>query len=376
MPEMISSPVPALVDEQFLAYAGGDILSKTLLSFCAIMLVAKLFDVVSDSATRPSKGHVAVRAALALLVPFTIICASTYAQTMPYEYRAYGDGTYEIGKSLPAGTYLLSAGPTGGTVKIEGQEGETDDKWASGYYGVTVYDGDRLTIGGCSATNHTADIAYDTTAARQCVAAGSAFLVGGSDLAPGSYEMVASDSGACYEVRDGFLEAGKPLSPTELDGVAYADIHFGDVLYLRNVTARLFSPAFSAKRPAADGEEQKEQGAKDDAKDGDKDGDAQTQGDGQQSADAKDATEATDGDAQTQGEQPEAPQQAEGADTATDTNGDGKTTVQDLIDRIDATTWTRGSYVPMPEKPEGGQQPEAPKSLTEMLSHAATDASV
>lgn len=285
----ITSPFLTMFDREFLAYAGTDILARSLVAFGVIWIALRLFDTVTDGATRPSRESLIMRGALAFFVPFAFLLFSTNASTLPSEYRTYAPGTYEVGTTLPAGSYVLYAGAGDSSLSIRGEEGDVSTAWDRGQMSVTVYDGDELTINGCSAKNRTSRLVYNANAADRHLAIGSVFLVGGVDLRPGTYELtVSSDepgAKAEYQVRDGFLKAGQPLEPTKFSGTAYADLHYGETLYVKGASVALYSNVFSLPKPTdkdandeevADAEEEAEdedgeKAAEKDAKKDDKD---------------------------------------------------------------------------------------------------------
>ena len=345
MLDMVQNPLMTMFDQDFLLYAGSDILSKTLVAFFGIWMACTLFDLVTDRDTRPSRRHLLIRGLLAFFVPLAFIFITEQANTMPSSYRVYRPGSYEIGKTLPAGTYSVSGTGPSSSLAIEGEDGKISQQWTRGSMSVTVYDGDTLTLDGCTARNRTATLTYNANAGTSVATNGGIFLLGGAELRPGTYEITPLTEESEYEVRDSYLTAGSPLDATEIDGVAYADIHYGEVLYAKDATIVLYSNVFALPKPAEDGSEAT--GEKDEA-------------------DGTEATEAEDKDADGEGQEAEAEEGTTGEDKATDekadeedgkgdeasqAEGDGKGepkgTVENLVRKVNDTPWTRGHYAPV-----------------------------
>lgn len=336
---MTNNPVLTLFDRDFLLYAGNDILSKTIVAFMGIWMACTLFDLVTDKDTRPSKRHLLVRGMLAFFVPFTIILTTAQASAMPSSYRVYESGSYEIGKSLPAGTYAVSAGRSGSSLTIEGEDGKTSQKWNSGTMSVTVYDGDTLTLDGCSARNRTASLTYNAGASTGTIANGSLFLLGGADLCPGTYELTALGDTSEYEVRDGYLKAGDPLDPEGIEGIAYADVHYGEVLYVRDASVVLYSNVFALPKASDETDEATDDGTAE-TRDGEKKEATDPAGKEDEAKDEK--PEGEPQDQQDKGEKPQPEDEGQSED-APSKDGKGET-ASDVIDKVNQTPWTRGEY--------------------------------
>lgn len=322
MLDMINNPALTMFDSDFLSYAGNEVISKTFVAFAGIWMACRFFDLVTDREARPSTRHLLIRGIAAFCVPFAVILSTAYSQTMPSSYRLYKEGTYDIGSSLPAGTYALSAGLGEASVSISDGDGNSvSHKWRNGNMDITVYDGDEMTIAGCTARNKTSQVVYRADARNMAIANGGAFLVGGSDLKPGTYEITSRSDDSEYELREGYLKVGSPLDAEPFDGVVYADVHYGDVLYVRDASVVLYSNVFPLpKDEVADTDEQETKGKE-----------------------GSDAKAKAGKEAPTEGKAEAAPDENV-EDKSDDANPAGKG-VSALKERVENTPWSRGPYV-------------------------------
>lgn len=252
---MIPRPELAFLDNDFIAQAGLSVLVRSIVIALLIMVVFRIIDRKADPHTLPPLSKEIARGMLAFCVPFVILLSSAWASAMPATYRKYGDGVYTAGKTIPANSYVVF--PSGAkdkngqvlpaTVEITRGSEHENVSWQSGSMSVTLKEGDVMTISNGIARNRTISLTVNPDAPTSAIASGSAFLVGGATVCPGTYELMATGDDSEYELRSEFLQIGEPLNPEKLDGMGYVDIHFGDVLYLKNATATLYSTVFPAR---------------------------------------------------------------------------------------------------------------------------------
>lgn len=376
MLDMIKNPVMTMFDSDFLAYAGSSIMSKTLVIFIGIWLTCRFIDIATDREARPSAKHILIRGLIAFFVPFGFILTTEYAQTMPSSYRLYGAGSYDIGKALPAGTYSLFSGGGEASVTLSGEGGDDiSQKWSGGTMTVTVYDGDTMTLEGCSARNRTASLVYNANAKTMAVANGSSSLVAGADIRPGTYEITSLGDDSAYEIRDDYLQVGYPLSEEPFEGVVYADVHYGEVLYVRDASVVLYSNVFAGARATGDETEvedvadasDKQDEAEEDGKTGvEADKDAKKDEASKEDEETKKDDKADEGDSKNgkgdnkeTGEkagdtsEKEATDESDKTGSASEKAKQSEKSVEELIAKVSQVPWTRSAYVPQDSVPDG-----------------------
>lgn len=239
------------VDAELFWRATAAALPQALVAAALLMGFAHLADMSVDRETSPSAPRLVLRCALAFFVPYAILMAGAMSSQMPSDYRRYGTGTYEAGKDVPAISYAISAGgnsdvPSAVSLRRDTADGPESASvaWEAGTVFVTLYEGDVMTITDGVAASLPSSPYPNPDAPTAGEANGIDFLLAGSALRPGTYELVATGDGAEYEVRDSFLETGYQLSPTGFTDMAYVDLHYGQVLYVKDAAFRLYSDSF------------------------------------------------------------------------------------------------------------------------------------
>ena len=248
---MISLSLFPYVDAELFWRANASALPQALVAAALIMAVLHLLDASVDRETVPPVHKMVLRCAFAFFVPYVVLMAGALPSQMPSEYRRYGTGTYEAGKDIPASSYSVSAGNNEGVPSVVSLRRETPDgpesssvAWERGTVRVTLYEGDTMTITDGVATYTPSAFDLDPDAPTAGASDGCDFMLAGAHVRPGTYELTAIGDGAEYEVRDSFLETGKPLSPTGFTGMAYVELHYGQVLYVRDAAFQLYANGF------------------------------------------------------------------------------------------------------------------------------------